>query len=217
MYKIGITIGKFMPLHKGHELMIDFGAAMLDDLVIMVSGNEDDEIPLTQRYKWVSEYVEQRRFHNVVVQKHVDKSPAPVNVDDHGTVLDPKFQKYWIKEFNRAEPEATHIVSSDFYGQKMADLMGLEWLPVDPLRETVDISGIEIRNDPERNFEYISDVAKPYFTTKVAIVGPESTGKSTMTRRLAQVFDAAQVHEYGRTLSEAKSNDLTYGDFIQIM
>jgi len=215
MRKIGLTIGKFMPLHKGHELMIDFGAAMLNEINVMVSGKETDEIPLMTRYDWVREKYKDNP--KVKVHYHIDNSPTPVNVDKDGTVLDVDFKYYWAHEFQKHARGLTHIVTSDFYGQAMATLMNVEWLPVDPQREMVDISATKIRNDPMRYFNYISDVAKPYFVKKVAIVGPESTGKSTLVKDLALAIAlSAKVTEYGRTLSESKRNDLTEDDFMNI-
>lgn len=211
--KVGITIGKFMPLHKGHELMLDFGAAMMDKLYVVVSGTEQDEIPLIKRYNWVKEYT--AKYHNVAVIYHTDNSPTPSNIDENGTVLDKDFQKYWKQEFSRIAPDATHFVSSDAYGKTMANLLNIEWLPVDPKREMVNISATAIRNDPVTFFDYISDVAKPHYTKKIAIVGPESSGKSTMTKQLAEHFNGAIVTEYGRTLSEVK--ELNKEDFLTIM
>lgn len=217
MIKFGITIGKFMPLHAGHELMIEFGASMVDLFYVIVSGKETDTIPLTVRYDWVWDYVNKNNLTNVEVVYHIDNSPTPINVDEHGTVLDPEFQNYWKSEFRNIMPHATHFVSSDRYGQTMADLLGIEWIPVDPLREMVNISATKIRNNIDKNFKYISDVAKPYFVKKIAVIGPESSGKSTMTKILAEEYNGIIVNEYGRTLSEVKTNDLSKDDFLQIM
>lgn len=215
MTKTGVTIGKFMPLHKGHELMLDFGVAMLDKMNIVVSGNENDVIPLMVRYNWVR--AKYKNNPNVKVHYHIDDSPEPKDIDENGTVLDTDFQEYWKNELKRLVPKATHFVSSDMYGKTMAEILGIKWLPVDPKREMVNISGTEIRNDPTTFFNYISDVAKPYFMKNIAIVGPESSGKSTMIGQLADYFGSEIVNEYGRTLSEVKGNDMTKEDFLDIM
>jgi HTH-type transcriptional repressor of NAD biosynthesis genes len=216
MRKIGLTIGKFMPLHKGHELMIEFGAAMLDKLTVVVSGKPTDEITVAQRYNWVCEFVSKNDLHNVGVVYHIDESPTPINIDKDGTVLDVDYQFYWANEFYKICPEVTHIVSSDKYGQTMAENMCVKWLPVDPGREMVEISATKIRKDPTKYFSYISDVAKPSYVKKVAIVGPESTGKSTLVKSLGKFLNGSIVHEYGRTVSEAKKNNLDANDFLTI-
>jgi HTH-type transcriptional repressor of NAD biosynthesis genes len=196
--------------------MIEFGAAMLDKLTVVVSGKPTDEITVAQRYNWVCEFVEKNNWRNVGVIYHIDKSPTPINIDTDGTVLDVDFQLYWANEFSKMATDATHIVSSDKYGQVIADRMNLKWLPVDPDRENVEISATKIRKNPTKYFKYISDVAKPYYVKKVAIVGPESTGKSTLVKSLGKFLKGSVVHEYGRTISEAKKNDLDLSDFMDI-
>ena len=37
MKRIGLTTGKFFPMHLGHEGLIEFGAGMLDELIVLVS------------------------------------------------------------------------------------------------------------------------------------------------------------------------------------
>jgi HTH-type transcriptional repressor of NAD biosynthesis genes len=81
----------------------------------------------------------------------------------------------------------------------------------------INISATLIRNDPVTHFEMISDVAKPHYVKKIAIVGPESSGKSTMVSDLADFFGSEIVNEYGRTLCEVKNNNLTKEDFLDIM
>lgn len=229
MTKVGITVGKFMPLHKGHELMIVFGSKMMDKLWVVVSGNLTDSISVATRYNWVCEYVEQNGLRNVRVIYHIDQSPEPVNVDENGTVLDKEFQEYWVNEFKRIlpsdHPPITHFVSSDMYGKTMAELLGIKWLPVDPKREMVKISGTMIRKDPIAHFGMISNAAKSHYVRKIAIVGPESSGKSTMIKQLAYGETVNEygriigetVNEYGRIISEVKGNNLTKDDFLDIM
>lgn len=221
MKTVGVTVGKFMPLHKGHELMIEFGSRMLDEFHVFVSGTAEtkfsSEEPFTieQRCRWVKDFIFKHELDNVTVHYHVDKSPTPINIDENGTVLDEGFQSYWANELFSI-PALTHIVSSDMYGKTLANLMGLRWLPVDPKREMVNISATKIRSDYTKYFDYISDSAKPDLVKTVAIVGPESVGKSTLLKDLKDIVGCSIVTEYGRTLSEAKDNNLTNRDFRYI-
>lgn len=123
----------------------------------------------------------------------------------------------WCDRFRYYEPELTHVVSSDLYGKVLAEMMGVEWFPVDPDRITVPISGTKIRNDTESNWLYVVPEAKYDWAYKVAIVGAESTGKSTLVKSIQDLVDSQIVPEYGRTLSEAKNNKLIIDDFHQIV
>lgn len=51
---------------------------------------------------------------------------------------------------------------------------------------------------------------------KVVLVGPESVGKTTLTKRLASHFDTVFVEEYGRTYCEKFGNDCNAFDLVHI-
>ena len=52
---------------------------------------------------------------------------------------------------------------------------------------------------------------------KVAIIGPESTGKSTLARELAEQFKGTYVPEYAREFVERKGRkELTYDEVCEI-
>ncbi|MFT4032068.1 MAG: ATP-binding protein [Siphonobacter sp.] len=51
---------------------------------------------------------------------------------------------------------------------------------------------------------------------KIVIVGPESTGKTTLTQRLAAHFDTVWVEEYGRIYCERFGNDCDALDLCHI-
>ena len=51
---------------------------------------------------------------------------------------------------------------------------------------------------------------------KIAILGPESTGKTELTRQLAEYFKAPWVSEYAREYVEKLSRPYTYEDVCKI-
>jgi len=209
--KVGATIGKFMPFHKGHKHMIDSALAVCDVFYIIVSGREDDAIPLSHRVLWLEAEYDSQDL--VTVIKHEDNIPV-TTVDKDGTCTDPEFWKKWEAEFNRILPEKiTHFVSSDMYGKKVAEVLNCEWLPIDPGREYIPISGTQCRYDMEANWNMLTEDVRRDFVTTVAIVGPESTGKTTLARSMTP--EATYIPEYGRHLSEVKP-ELELKDFQTI-
>jgi len=60
------------------------------------------------------------------------------------------------------------------------------------------ISGTEIRQQPYRHWDYIAGAARPFFVRKILITGPESCGKTTLTRKLAKVYCTSWSEELGR-------------------
>jgi NadR type nicotinamide-nucleotide adenylyltransferase len=82
----------------------------------------------------------------------------------------------------------------------MANVMDIKFIPVDVKRELVSISGTMMRKNPLAHWEYLHPVVRPYFLKRVAIVGPESSGKSTLSVNLADHFDTVSVAEYARNM-----------------
>jgi len=49
-----------------------------------------------------------------------------------------------------------------------------------------------------RHWDFIPTLVRPYFVRRVALLGPESTGKSVLAEQLAERFHTTWVPEYGR-------------------
>lgn len=211
MYRVGLTIGKFMPLHKGHVAMLKAGSKLVDKLVVMVSGKPNDPIPLNARYQAVAAL----NIKNLDVRLHYDQS-VEGSKDEYGTELSKDVWDYWIAEFKAQYPHTfSHFISSDMYGKKAAELLRCDWVPFDINRELFPISGTMIRNDYAKYYDYIATTMKPVISKTIAVVGPESTGKTMLSKWLAKELNASYIPEYGRTLSEQKRK-LDRKDFFTI-
>lgn len=204
-----------MPFHKGHELMIDFGISMCDTMNVLVSGRMEDEIPVALRHKWVAD-----KYYpdpNVIITPDFDTIPDP-EFDALGVGIGDKFWNAWVNKIKTIYPEEIDAVFvNDPYGQRLAEELGVIWIPIDPGRESIDISATKIRSNNSMYYDYLPDNVKQYYQKKIVIVGPESTGKSTMTKTLADYYNAGYVHEYGRTLSSIRGTDITENDFRAII
>lgn len=50
----GLTLGKFAPLHKGHQLLIETALAEMDDVIVIIYDcPEVTNIPLPVRADWI--------------------------------------------------------------------------------------------------------------------------------------------------------------------
>jgi len=58
--KRGLVIGKFMPLHKGHIALIEFAAALCDELIVSMSYTDNDPIDPQLRLEWIKEQFKSR-------------------------------------------------------------------------------------------------------------------------------------------------------------
>jgi HTH-type transcriptional regulator, transcriptional repressor of NAD biosynthesis genes len=202
----GFFLGKFLPPHEGHVMIGRAALELVDELTILVCSLEDDPIPGALRYEWMCELFPTAR----VIHHNKDIPQTP---EDH-----PDFWRIWRETIIGLHPEPiTHVFGSDPYIHQLG--VELEATPVllDPDREALAVSGTALRTSPFSNWSLIPDVVRPYFAKRVCIFGPESTGKSMLTKHLAEVFETLYMPEYGRIFDEQYRPDLwTPQHFVDI-
>ncbi len=204
MKKVGFYGGKFLPLHQGHVYAIIKASAMVDELYVVLSHSEKRDrelcveskfpyIPSRIRIRWLSQLTKDMKNVKVIEVEDYD-GDADYNWEEGSVKIKEKIdrnidvvfssEKGYDPIFQELYPEATHIL-------------------VDEKREHVPISATEIREKGVFQYwDYIPEVAKPYFVKKVVILGTESCGKSTLTRNLALMYNTTYVSEYGRDICE---------------
>jgi NadR type nicotinamide-nucleotide adenylyltransferase len=62
------------------------------------------------------------------------------------------------------------------------------------------------------HWHHLPAPVRPYFVRRVCVFGPESTGKSTLARRLAEHFDTVWVPEFAREWLEVHDGALEAAD-----
>lgn len=195
--KTGLVLGKFLPPHMGHKYVIDFARNYVDELIIVVGIRPEDPIPGELRIAWMKEM-----FPDCQIIKVVDENPE----ENH-----PDFWKTWEKTLRKALPYIPeYFFASENYGWKLSEILGMTYIPVDHHRRLVPVSGSKIRENPMKYWKYIPEVVRPYFVKRVCIFGPESTGKTTLTRKLAKHFKTVFCDEYARGLLEFCHGDVKY-------
>lgn len=201
----GFLLGKFMPPHAGHMLLCRTAAALVDELTILVCWLPDDPIPGPLRLAWMRELMPRARVigHGAVV---------PQEPSDH-----PDFWPIWRGIVRAAHPEPIDSVfASEGYGRRLAEEVGARFVPVDPGRDAVPVSGSAVRADPWRHWHHLPEPVRAHHARTICLHGPESTGKSTLAPLLARHFDTLFVPEYGRTWCEQRGTELTMDDLTAI-
>lgn len=201
----GMLLGKFMPPHLGHQYLVDFARAYCDDLTVLVCSVESEPISGALRYHWM-----RRMFPDCNVLHVTDDLPQePADATD--------FWDQWRTAIRARIPDGPDFVfASEDYGQRLADELGAQFVPVDIARELVPASGCAIRADPMRHWRFIPAEVRPHFVRRVCVFGPESTGKTTLARALAHHFDTVWVHEYARPLLDRQGGACNYADLERI-
>ena len=66
-----------------------------------------------------------------------------------------------------APPEL--VFASERYGHRLAAELGARFVPIDPARGAVPVSGTAIRAEPLRHFAYLPPCVRPYFVRRVCV------------------------------------------------
>lgn len=141
---IGFTIGKFAPLHKGHEELIKKGIAENDEFYILINDTNVTNIPLETRAKWLKELFPKA---HIILGKN---PPKQYGMDEKSI----KIQTDYLKEVFKDIP-LTRFYSSEEYGKYVARDLGVEDRRV---TKQIPISATLIRNDVETNKNYLENV-----------------------------------------------------------
>jgi HTH-type transcriptional regulator, transcriptional repressor of NAD biosynthesis genes len=214
-FTIGLVVGKFAPLHKGHELVLNTALAQCETVIVLVYSNPDFSwMPSKTRASWVQQLFPQTRV-------YVPENP-PWNSSDDFTHRE--FIKTWLEQNNVV---ADAVFGSDDYLEGFAAHIGAVPIKVDATRDAQPISGTALREAVHQN-----NVAplKPFVSSlvylhlefwaqpikKVVFLGAESTGKSTLTARMALEYNTKFVAEFGREVWESKNGQLTLEDYVFI-
>jgi NadR type nicotinamide-nucleotide adenylyltransferase len=201
----GMLLGKFLPPHYGHVYLGDFARHFVKDLTIVVGTLESEPIPGRLRYEWMKQLFPGA---NVV---HLDEE-LPQDPSEH-----PDFWQLWKTALEKILPCRPEVVfASEPYGQKLAGVLGGRFIPVNPDRSIRPVSGTAVRVDPYKHWELIPPPVRAWYTKRVCVFGPESTGKSTLTQDLAKHFQTLAVPEYARTLLEWNEGRLDESDLPDI-
>ncbi|CAK0776538.1 HTH-type transcriptional regulator, transcriptional repressor of NAD biosynthesis genes [uncultured Gammaproteobacteria bacterium] len=195
-WRRGLVIGKFLPPHRGHRFLIDFAAAQAEHLTVLVCTLAEEPIPGPVRFGWMRESFERP---GVAVLRHDAELPQ-----EPAGELDHRFWTLWRESIRRLCPAPDAVFASEAYGARLAMELGANWVPVDVERTALPVAARTIRAQPFSHWAEILPVARPWFLRRVAIVGPESSGKTCLVRDLAQHFDTGcWVPEYARGYLDA--------------
>jgi HTH-type transcriptional regulator, transcriptional repressor of NAD biosynthesis genes len=220
----GLVVGKFSPLHRGHELLIETALADCDELfIISYSKPELPGCEPARREAWLAElFPSARRL--VVGNTSLAVPPVPDNDDPPvahrrfvgalcwtclGTTID---VVYTSEDYG--EPFARELTA--YFRGRAPGPPAVEHVAVDPARARVPISASRIRADVHGMREWLSPAVYASFVQRIGILGGESSGKTTLAEALARACGTAWVPEYGRALWEERGGALRFDDLLAI-
>lgn len=199
-----LVVGKFAPLHVGHQQLLDHAHALADDVTVVVWSNPDfPDMPNDVRAGWIRNRHPRAR---VLVGHDGPPNDAPDEVQREYTAA--------LLARHRRVPDV--VVTREPYGPGLAAHLGIahEWAGAP--RTDDDPAGTRIRADVHSHRHLLDPSVYSHFVERVVLMGAESTGKSTLCERLAGEFDTEHVDEYGREHYAARGGQLDLDDYVTI-
>ncbi|UWP86992.1 AAA family ATPase [Dactylosporangium fulvum] len=177
----GVVLGRFLPVHDGHRYLIEYARAYAGRVFAFVrAGN--DPIPWPVRRDWLTEL-----FPDVTVVP-VESRP--------GTPTDNAPR--WAEQI-RAHVNPDYVFAGEDRDAFMASLLEAQFVRVD--RQAIPVSGTQVRADPWAWERHLPPGVRAWYVRRVCLIGPESTGKSTLARRLAEHYGTVYVPDPARPAS----------------
>lgn len=232
-FKRGLIVGKFSPLHLGHEYLIQQAEAECDEVLLLSWSTP--ELPGCDRHRrqqWLrrrfahlkSLVLDEHHLQTIAKESNLHAPPLPAN---NAPELESRHFVGWIcKNLLCYHPNA--VFTSEDYGDGFAEYLAQYFRDcekdsaavvhrcVDKARQVVPISGTDLRNDPHGQRAFLAPEIYADFVERIALLGGESTGKTTLAEALAKALNTRWVAEYGRELWEEKGGNLTYPDMLHI-
>jgi len=190
--KKGLVFGKFMPLHKGHLSLIKFASLNCDKLYVVLCYCSEEKIPGKLREQWLRSALKLNENISIISFQY-DPQILP-----NTSVSSKRISQIWSSVFQKMIPDLDIVFTSEKYGDYVAKYLSIEHICFDEERSKNPISASAIRKNPFYYWDFIADEAKYFFVKKIAILGTESTGKSTLAEKLAKQFNTLYVNEAGR-------------------
>lgn len=188
-----------LPPTKGHLQLLQFSGRLAHTTAIVCT--QPDEPFAQERFNAIHDAAQNRRVEVRHFHQTVEQNPeAPGFWDMWRAILD----RYGFQE-------GDYIVASEHYGKRFADEMGGKFMPYDIDRTIYPCKGTDIRTAPVSNFDDILPEFQKYLRQTVTFIGAESTGKTTLSRKVAARNRGYWLQEWARPyLEENKVEEITY-------
>jgi NadR type nicotinamide-nucleotide adenylyltransferase len=193
---LGVVIGKFLPFHRGHALLLQAAAERCDETVAIVCDAAWHGLDPHQRASWIEESFPAVR---------------PMVLDQDALGLPDDDSEGWARATVGALGRAPDVVfTSEDYGPRYASVMGAAHVMVDRERAAVPIRASAVRAAPLAHLDFLPPHVRAHYVPRVCVLGAESTGKTTLAEDLGRHYGVKPVPEFGRFYTEAMPQPTRY-------
>lgn len=239
MNRIGICFGGYCPLHQGHMDVIMRAKKENDICYVIVCGYDNEprgweiNLSLKERYKLICKFFEDDEQIRVRMINDTE-----LGIDESMSMHNWQVWQNKVKEI--IENDFAFVTNKSKRAVKASNFINVEignpitWYVAEPFYKTSieanniltakvvlvnkvnPVSGTQIRKNPVKYWNKITEPFKPYLCKNILVIGTASEGKSTLVKDISKYFDIPYSEEYGRTyMAENNLTDvqLTYHDF----
>lgn len=226
-HRLGLVVGKFSPLHRGHEQVIRQAQEACEQVLVLgYSQPGFAGCERARREVWV-----RRRFPDVL-NVQIDDDWVRARCAERGLPWRPmpdnlasdEAQQGWLAWVLDGpiglRPDA--MFASETYLEPTCERLARTWdqvvtpVSVDPARARHPISARTLRDDVHAHRAWLHPDVYRDFVHRVVLLGGESSGKTTLAKALAQAEGTVWVPEYGRERWQACGGQLTLQDLVDI-
>lgn len=191
MKKFGVVAGRFRLLHVGHKEYFIRAMDCCDELHVFICDMD------VKRYSTI---IETRIAIGTILQKY--DTPYKIHIvrrEQMKTMQVPSQQwdQYIIDTLRCDKEQIIVFDSKEVYGNVLLKNQYLKTYTPDH----VSVSAIEHAPLSAHNALYIVPEFIPFMNKKVVITGIESCGKTTLVKKLADLYNTCYSEEYGRYYS----------------
>lgn len=201
MYDTGLMIGHFEPLHLGQMRSILDAAGQAKTLHIVItvhpSPHPDFTITLQDKARWLQMACADLPF----IQIHTtDKVELPLHDNFDDVTIDVPASNAKLQRLIEALSLPTDTVLFVADNHPLANSNVQEQLAMTVLTTPLlpEFDSYAIARDPISHWTAIHPQARSEYTKTIAIVGGESSGKTTLVHKLANYYGATFALEMGR-------------------
>lgn len=227
----GVVVGKFAPLHRGHEYLIRAALARCKKVtLISYSQPELAGCEPARRQRWITALFPTVNAlvlsANEVQQWRQQgwKLPMPDNAAADIRQREFVAELLWQQQLHDVDV----VFSSEAYGDGFATYLQqfftrrlqrhhvVRHICVDEARRAVPVSASAIRADVHGMRQWLSPQVYGDFVGRICLLGGESSGKSTLAQALAQQWQSEWVPEFGRYWWLLKNAGFDAEDYLHI-
>lgn len=213
-----------MPPTKGHANLIRFAASLGMPRLKVIVCTQPSEPYAYERYAAVARFIteelvgSQSIIQPIWLNKEVEQDPSAEG-----------FWEFWdetITDYGFVPGDIW--VTSEPYGQTLADRLGGKFMPYDPNRElttcshkwgaSAGVKATAIRQDPWKHFDEIMPQFQPFIRKTITVFGAESTGKTTLSKELAasELINGHWIFEWARPYLKTVGKEITTEKMVNI-